>query len=426
MGATTTHLGGVAADGRLHLLRVRLVVGRQGPEPRDHGAGTRHHVHGQLRPADEADASRRSRTPASRRRLPNTAFGTQNKLRMDGGADPDIESYLRFNVAGVADGHGRHRQAEALVDSPTRSTGPRCARPATPGPSRRSTGPTGRRPARPSIDDREAIAANSPVEYNVKPLVSGDGTVSFALLPASSDGLDFASREYADATKRPVLELLVSSADHQAPTAPTGPRRGGDRRPPRRPLVDAPRPTTAASPTTRSTATARCCATTGNVTSFSDTTVNPQTTYQYTVKALDAAGNRSSASNADERHHARGAAHDADVHAGGGRPGRGRHRRRRTSAPRPSCRPAGGVPKRESYLRFQLAGITGPVVEREAAHDVDHGRHEGRSRPVRRGWRLERDRAGLVEPAQPRRHGGATTSPPSRRARWPTTTPRRS
>ena len=51
-------------------------------------------------------------------------------------------------------------------------------------------------------------------------------------------------------------------------------------------------------------------ATTGNVTSFSDTTVDPQTTYQYTVKALDAAGNRSSASNAAERHDARGAAHD--------------------------------------------------------------------------------------------------------------------
>ena len=60
------------------------------------------------------------------------------------------------------------------------------------------------------IDDRENIADLAAVEYNVKPLVTGDGPVSFALLPASSDGLDFASREYADATKRPVLELLVS------------------------------------------------------------------------------------------------------------------------------------------------------------------------------------------------------------------------
>ena len=56
-------LGRVAAAGRLDLLRVRRVVGRQGPEPRDHGSGDRHHLHGQLRPAHEADLHAGRRCP---------------------------------------------------------------------------------------------------------------------------------------------------------------------------------------------------------------------------------------------------------------------------------------------------------------------------------------------------------------------------
>ena len=102
-------------------------------------------------------------------------------------------------------------------------------------------------------------------------------------------------------------------------------------------------------------------ATTGNVTSYSDTTVSPQTTYQYSVRALDAATNRSAASNtanvttpapptatltfapvADAR------VDEASPAASFG-----------TST---TLQAMGGSKKRESYLRFQLAGVAGRVV----------------------------------------------------------------
>jgi chitodextrinase len=211
------------------------------------------------------------------------------------------------------------------------------------------------------IDDREGIAANSPVEYNVKPLVSGDGTVTFGLLPASSDGMDFASREYADATKRPVLELLVSNSDQQAPTAPTNLDAQA---------IDARRVDLTWTPATDNRGVTNyevyrdgsLLATTGNVTSYSDTTVAAQTTYQYTVKALDAAGNRSPASNATLVTTPAAPlttltftpVADARVEDGSPSSNFG------TSV---KLQASGGVPKRESYLRFQLAGITGPVVD---------------------------------------------------------------
>ena len=68
-------------------------------------------------------------------------------------------------------------------------------------------------------------------------------------------------------------------------------------------------------------------ATVGAVTSYADTTVSPLTHYDYVVKALDAAGNRSAAEQHRGRQHA-GAArqHDGDVR-------RGRRRARRAGPP---------------------------------------------------------------------------------------------
>ncbi|MGH2978711.1 MAG: DUF7594 domain-containing protein [Solirubrobacterales bacterium] len=290
---------------------------------------------------------------------PNTAYGTQDRLRIDGGADPDMESYLRFAVTGVT--HGtvvsarlRLSSLTGSIDGPTlRSAGNSWSESTVNWSSRPTTGAA-------VVDDREAISPNSPVEYNVKPLVTGDGEVSFALQPASSDGLDFAAREYADGTKRPVLELLVSNSDNEAPTAPTDLAAEA---------IDGRRVDLSWTPATDNRGVTsyeiyrdgQLHATTGNVTSFSDTTVSPQTTYEYTVKALDAAANRSPASNAAD---ATTPAEPlttvtftpiADARVEDGMPSANFGTSTKLQA-------GGGVPKRESYLRFQLAGITGPVV----------------------------------------------------------------
>ena len=65
------------------------------------------------------------------------------------------------------------------------------------------------RPARTSgaIDDKGRIGSSTWVEYDVTSLVAGDGAHSFVLATGSSDGIDFRSREYSDATRRPELVL---------------------------------------------------------------------------------------------------------------------------------------------------------------------------------------------------------------------------
>jgi hypothetical protein len=65
------------------------------------------------------------------------------------------------------------------------------------------------RPARTSAatDDKGRIGSSTWVEYDVTSLVPGDGARSFVLATGSSDGIDFRSREYSDATRRPELVL---------------------------------------------------------------------------------------------------------------------------------------------------------------------------------------------------------------------------
>jgi glucose/arabinose dehydrogenase len=292
---------------------------------------------------------------------PNTNFGGSNKLRADGGADPNIESYLRFNVTGVSgpvvSARLKLSSTTDTIDGPTvRSAGNSWSEGTINWSNRPAAGTT-------VVDDRGPIAANTTVEWNVKPLVADNGLVSFALLPTSSDGLDFAAREFGEIGRRPVLELLVLGADHEAPTAPAGLEAEA---------VDARRVDLSWTPATDNRGVTnyeiyrdgQLLATTGNVTSFSDTTVDPQTTYEYTVKALDAAINRSVASNAA------GVTTPpaplttltftpvADTRVEDGMPSA-------NFGSSIKLQSGGGVPKRESYLRFQLAGITGPVVDAE-------------------------------------------------------------
>ncbi len=145
-----------------------------------------------------ADARVEQANPAS-----NHAASTT--LRTDGGSDPDVETYLRFNVTGVtgpiASAKLRLRTASDTADGPavyrTEWTGLETAinwnnRPA------RTSGAT---------DDKGRIASSAYVEYDVTSLVAGDGAHSFVLATGSSDGIDFRSREYSDATRRPELVL---------------------------------------------------------------------------------------------------------------------------------------------------------------------------------------------------------------------------
>jgi chitodextrinase len=136
---------------------------------------------------------------------PASSHGTSPTLRTDGGADPDVETYLRFEVSGVtgpiASAKLRLRTGSDTADGPavyrTDWTG------------LETTITWNNRPARTSAatDDKARIGSSTWIEYDVKPLVAGDGVHSFVLATGSSDGIDFRSREYSDVTRRPELVL---------------------------------------------------------------------------------------------------------------------------------------------------------------------------------------------------------------------------
>ena len=50
---------------------------------------------------------------------------------------------------------------------------------------------------------------NAAVEYDVRPIVSGNGTYTFVLVGTSDDGVDFGSRENGTSSKRPRLVLTL-------------------------------------------------------------------------------------------------------------------------------------------------------------------------------------------------------------------------
>jgi hypothetical protein len=136
---------------------------------------------------------------------PSTNYATAS-LRTDGGSDPDVESYLRFTVNGVA---GTVRSAKLRVYAYTGTVD---------GPALYTTDNTwtetaitwANRPPRTTValDDKGAIATNSWVEYNVTSVLTGNGTYNFVLATTSNDGVDIYSREAA--SLRPELLMTVS------------------------------------------------------------------------------------------------------------------------------------------------------------------------------------------------------------------------
>jgi glucose/arabinose dehydrogenase/PKD repeat protein len=282
-------------------------------------------------------------------------FGPDTTLRADGGSDPDVESYLRFNVSGVS-GPVQSAKLRLWVTSST-ADGPAVY---TTGSTWSETGITwANRPARTSsaTDDKGVIGSGTWVEYDVKPLVSANGTYSFVLATTSSDGVDFSSREISDLTHMPELVLTFGNnpSDFIRPSAPSGlTARAGD-------STDVDLAWTAATDNIGVTnykvyRGSALLATTGAVTSFSDTTAVAGATYSYQVTALDAAGNESTPSNTATvttpqltiRPEADARVEEASPTLNFGTSTR--------------LRVEGGVdPDIESYLRFTVSGVTGTL-----------------------------------------------------------------
>ena len=137
---------------------------------------------------------------------PNTNFGTSG-LRADGGTDPAVQSFLRFDLSGLS-GPVQSVKLRLYAYSGT-ADGPAAY---SAGDAWTESGITwANQPAFTSgaVDDKGAIAANSWVEWDVTSLFSGPGIYDFGLATSSTDGVDMYSREAA--ADRPQLIVTYGS-----------------------------------------------------------------------------------------------------------------------------------------------------------------------------------------------------------------------
>jgi len=145
---------------------------------------------------------------------PNTNYGRSTTLRVDGGREDDVESYLMFDVTGVtapvSSATLRVYATSGSRDGPDVSTGDSTWS------EREITWKN--RPARTSgtIFDAATVASNSWIDLNVSGAVTSDGLVTFVLHTDVTDGVSMSAREGANS---PQLVLTFGS-DEPLPTPP--------------------------------------------------------------------------------------------------------------------------------------------------------------------------------------------------------------
>ena len=153
---------------------------------------------------------------------PSSAGGTATTIKTDGGTGARMASYFRFPVSGVS-----HKVLSArLRVYVTNGTGNGPAIYPTNGAWSEGGLTWSNRPAAtgPATDDKGALASGTWVEYDVTPLVRGNGTYNFVTTQPSTDGTEVNSKEHS--SRRPTLELIVDPAPNTNITSgPTGTQR---------------------------------------------------------------------------------------------------------------------------------------------------------------------------------------------------------
>ena len=155
--------------------------------------------------------------------LPNTNFGTTTSLTVD--SSPQLESFLRFNLTGI-DGPVSNARLRLYVTDGS-ANGP-AVYTTTNAAWTETTLTWATRPTRTGTAhaDAASVPNNRYYEYDLTTAVTGNGPLSLALIPTSSDGLQAHSRE---GTSPPQLVVTVIEAvpDTTPPTvALTGPAAG--------------------------------------------------------------------------------------------------------------------------------------------------------------------------------------------------------
>jgi hypothetical protein len=139
---------------------------------------------------------------------PTTNYGTATTIGTDfSTGTANIESFLQFTVSGVSPGAVASAKLRLTSTSDGTADGPAVYTTGTSWTESAVNWNTRPAPTSAATDDKGAIPANTTVEYDVTPFVTGNGTYSFRLATTSTDGVYFNSREAA--SLRP--ELVVTT-----------------------------------------------------------------------------------------------------------------------------------------------------------------------------------------------------------------------
>jgi glucose/arabinose dehydrogenase/chitodextrinase len=224
---------------------------------------------------------------------PSTNFGSATSIHVD--ASPVKDTLLKFSVSGVGSRTvtGAKLRLYCLDGSDRGGDVHRLANPFAAWDERTVTWSNAPAADTATVASLGSVSTGNWYEVDVSQLVTGDGTFSLRMNTSSSNGADFSSEE-GTAGLAPQLVVTVGGSSPPADTTP-----------PERPT----------GLSTTSVAAGRVdlrwdqasdnvgvtgyevfrdgasLATTGAVTTYSDTTVSPNTSYRYQLRARDAAGN---------------------------------------------------------------------------------------------------------------------------------------
>jgi hypothetical protein len=149
---------------------------------------------------------------------PTTNFGSANRLVAD--KSPKIESFLRFEVAGLTSAPAGARLRLWVTDKS--SNGPEVRAVTSAWAESTLTWDTRPSVSSAAVDDVGSVSASRWLEFDVSTLVAGNGTVEMALVGDYSDGTDFASREDGTAAHWPQLMVETGGTEPPPPPPPPG------------------------------------------------------------------------------------------------------------------------------------------------------------------------------------------------------------